>query len=137
MAGICTQSCHTIRCRGAGFFGAAWEFEELTVRMVFRVACVVVVALGAAALYAHRNAAPACDSDAAQGQVFRALHDQFHLEGVYLHDFTTISGGLFSGARDCLAEAAEIRGNIDAADLAPADRALVMGGNLSRLLKLQ
>ncbi len=95
----------------------AREFDELTVRMALSIGCAVVAALGGVALYAHGGAAPACGSDQAQGQVYRVLRDQFHLESVFLHDFTTLSGGYFSAARDCTAEIAEIRGNVDAADL--------------------
>jgi hypothetical protein len=49
--------------------------------------------------------------------VYRVLRDQFHLEGVFLHDFTTMSGGFFSDSRDCVAEVAEIRGNVNAGDM--------------------
>ena len=31
---------------------------------------------------------------------------------MFLHDFTTMSGGFFSDTRDCVAEIAEIRGNV-------------------------
>ena len=85
--------------------------------MALSISGAVAAALGGAALYVHGGAAPACDSDPAQGQVYRVLSDQFHLQGVFLHDFTTLSGGYFSDARDCAAEIAEIRGNVDAADL--------------------
>lgn len=89
----------------------------MAVRMALTIGCVAVAVLGSTALYAHRGAAPACDSDQAQGQVFRILRDQFHLEGVFLHDFRTMSGGFFSHSRDCVAEVAEIRGNVNAADM--------------------
>jgi hypothetical protein len=89
----------------------------LTVRKALIIGCVAVAALGGAALYARRAAAPACDSDRAQGEVYRVLHEQSHMEGVFLHDFTPISGGLFSDTRDCEAEVAEIRGNVSAADM--------------------
>lgn len=85
--------------------------------MALFVGCVTIASLGGAALYAHRGAAPACGSDQAQGQVYRVLREQFHLEGVFLHDFTSMSGGFFSATRDCTAEIAEIRGNVNAADL--------------------
>lgn len=81
------------------------------------IACVAVAALGGAALYAHGKAAAACDSDPAEGQVYRVLRGQYHVEGVFLHDVTSVSGGWFSDARDCAAEIAEIRGNVNAADL--------------------
>ncbi len=85
--------------------------------MVLSIVCVAVVSLGGAALCAHGGAAPACDSDRAEGQVSRVLRDQFHLEGVFLHDFTTLSGGYFSGSRECAAEVSEIRGNVSAVDM--------------------
>jgi hypothetical protein len=96
---------------------AAWEFNELTVRTTLLFGCAVVAALGCAAWYAHGSAAPACDSNETQGQVYRVLHEQFHMDSVFLHDVSTTSGGYFSGAHDCAGEAAEIRGNVDAADL--------------------
>jgi hypothetical protein len=94
-----------------------WEFDELRLRMPLVIACVAVAGLGGVALYAYGDAAPACDSDPALGQVYRVLRDQYHVEGVFLHDFTPVSGGWFSDPRDCAAEIAEIRGNVNAADL--------------------
>jgi hypothetical protein len=93
------------------------ECDDLTVRMMLSIGCMVVAASGGAAMYAHRDAAPACDSDQVQGQVSRLLHDQFHLDSVFLHDFTATSGGYFGATRECIAEVAEIRGNVDAADM--------------------
>jgi hypothetical protein len=93
------------------------ECVPLIVRRVLAVGCFVAAASGGAALYLHQDAAPACDSDQAQGQVYRVLHDRFHLESVFLHDFTTLSGGYFGATRDCNAEVAEIKGNVDAADM--------------------
>jgi hypothetical protein len=89
----------------------------LTIQKALFVGCVVVAALGGAALYARRAAAPACDSDKAQGEVYRVLHDQSHLDSIFLHDFMPVSGGFFSNTRDCEAEVAEIRGNVSAADM--------------------
>jgi hypothetical protein len=88
----------------------------MTVRTALFVSCLAAVCLGAGALYAHNGAAPACDSDKAQGLVYGVLRDKFHVEGVFLHDFTTTSGGLFSNTRICTAEIAEIR-NVNATDL--------------------
>jgi hypothetical protein len=95
----------------------AWELDRLTARTVLPIVCVTAAILGAAALYEHRGAAPACDSDQAQGQVYGVLRDQFHLQGIFLHGFTSTSGGFFSDTRTCTAEIAEIRGNVNAADL--------------------
>lgn len=95
----------------------AWEFDRLTIRTALPIVCVAAAILGATVLYEHRGAAPACDSDQAQGQVYGVLRDQFHLEGVFLHGFTTISGGFFSDTRTCTAEIAEIRGNVNVTDL--------------------
>ena len=89
----------------------------MTGRKILLLACAVAAVLGGLAWQAHRSAAPACDSDQAQGEVYRVLHAQFHLEGVFLHDFSTTSGGYFSATRACAAAIAEIRGNVDAADL--------------------
>ncbi len=123
-AALCIEACDVVRCVGADAaphqrsrVDGNWEFDELTVRMLLSIGCVAVASLGGAALYVHRDAAPACDSDRAQGQVYQVLRNQFHLEGVFLHDFTTLSGGFFSDTRDCVAEVAEIRGNVSAADL--------------------
>ncbi|MGA3398881.1 MAG: hypothetical protein ABSC95_06645 [Acetobacteraceae bacterium] len=85
--------------------------------MALSIVCVAVAALGGAALYEHKGAAPECDSDRAQGQVYRVLRDQFHLEGIFLHNFTSTAGGFFSDTRDCAADVAEIRGNVNAADM--------------------
>ena len=93
------------------------ESAELTIRLGLSITCAVIAVLGGVLLYRHGDAAPACDSDKVQGEVSQALHDRFHLGGVFLHDFTTTSGDFFSTTRDCSAEVAEIRGNVDAADL--------------------
>ena len=88
----------------------------MTVRTALFIACIAAASLGGAALYAHNGAAPACDSDEAQGLVYGVLRDKFQVEGVFLHDFTTTSGGFFSDTRTCTAEIAAIR-NVNAADL--------------------
>ena len=89
----------------------------MTTRTALAILGIVVAGLGGVAFYAHGIAAPACDSDGAQEAVYHALHEQFQLAGIYLHDFTPLSGGYFSASRACMAEVAEIRGNVDAADL--------------------
>jgi hypothetical protein len=103
--------------RQASDNGGVWEFTHVPVRMTLSIAGVVVVLLGGTALYAHQAAAPACDSNQALGKVYGVLRDQFHLETVFLRDSRTTSGGFFSATRDCVAEVAEIRGNINAADM--------------------
>jgi len=120
----CTGQRNMVRCAGAATspyqqlgIDGAWEFGEVTRRMTLSIACVAAVGLGGAALYAHGSAAPACDSNATEGAVNRVLHDQFHLQGVFLHDFTTVSGGFFSDTQDCVAQVAEIRGNVDAGNM--------------------
>jgi hypothetical protein len=90
----------------------------VTVRTVLSIACLAAAALGGVAFYAHEDAAAACDSNPALGEVYRVLHEQFHLQSVFLHDVKTTSGGYFSTARDCVAEVAEIRGNVDASAMA-------------------
>jgi len=76
------------------------------------------VIMGGAAAYLRSDAAPACGSDAALGQVYAALRDRFRLESVFLNDIKTLSGGYFSGHRDCAAEVTEIRGNVAASGMA-------------------
>lgn len=89
----------------------------MTTRLALTWLCVAVVCVGGAAFYVHTGAAPACDSDRAQAQVSRVLRDRFNLQSVFLHDFTTLAGNYFSSSRDCTAEIAQIRGDVDAADL--------------------
>jgi hypothetical protein len=84
---------------------------------IFAIACVIAVLLVGVRLYASQYAAPACDADQTQAAVARVLHSQFHLEGIYLHDFNKVSGSYVSPTRDCAAEVAEIRGNISVSDL--------------------
>lgn len=86
-------------------------------RLVLCIGCVVVGLGAVAGLDAHSHAAPACGSDVAQRGVYDALHGQFHLDSLFLHNFTPLSGGFFSDARDCSAEVVEIRGNISASDM--------------------
>jgi hypothetical protein len=95
----------------------AWEYDDLTIRMMLSIACAVVIVLAGAAWFVHQGAAPACDSDRAQSEVYQVLRDQFHLEGVFLHNFKPVSGGYFSATRNCAAEVAEIRGNVSAEDM--------------------
>ncbi len=121
---LCTGPRDVVRCASAATspyrqLGTddAQEFGEVITRMTQSIVCVAVAALAGVALYAHEDAAAACDSDPAQGQVYRVLQEQFHLQSVFLHDFTTLSGGYFSTVRECVAEVAEIRGNVDASGM--------------------
>jgi hypothetical protein len=45
------------------------------------------------------------------------LRDQFHLDGVFVNNIKTEAGGLFGERRECSAEVAAIRGNVNAADM--------------------
>ena len=73
-----------------------------------------VVALGAAVLYVRGNATPDCGSDRALDSVSAILRDGLHLDGVYMTNIRTVSGGLFSDRHDCVADIAEIRGGVNA-----------------------
>lgn len=64
------------------------------------------------------QASPGCASEPALRQVTDALREQFHLDGVFVNNIRTVSGGWFSDRRACSAEVAEIRGNVNASDMA-------------------
>jgi hypothetical protein len=72
---------------------------------------------GAAALYAHGRAAPACDSEPALDRIYALLHSQLHLDSIFVNDVKALSGGYFSDNRDCSAEVTAIRGNVNASDM--------------------
>jgi hypothetical protein len=50
-------------------------------------------------------------------KVDAVLRDDYHLDSIFLNNIRTLSGGLFSLSRECSAEVAEIRGNVNAADM--------------------
>ncbi len=81
------------------------------------VACGVAVAIGAGGWYVSHNAPPACDSEPVLHRVTEVLRDQFQLNGIFVNNISTESGGLFSDRRVCSAEVAAIRGNVNASDL--------------------
>ena len=96
---------------------AGLEFDELTARMALLIGIAAAASLGAAGLYAHESAAPTCDSEPAQGRVYRVLRDQFHLDSIFVNNVRTISGGFFSGSHECSADVTTIRGNVNASDM--------------------
>lgn len=75
---------------------------------------VAAAAAGGLALYVHRDAPPACDSEQALHGVSDILRDQFHLDSLFVNNIATVSGGWFSDRHECSAEVASIRGNVDA-----------------------
>ena len=78
---------------------------------------VAFTSLGAAGLYAHRNAPPTCDSEQAWRKLSDVLRDAYHLDGMFLNNVETVSGGFFSDNHECSAEIAPIRGNVNASDM--------------------
>jgi hypothetical protein len=83
------------------------------------VACgvVVLVVAGAAAWFLDSNAPPGCDNEPALHKVTDQLRERAHLDGVFVNNITSLSGGWFRDRRECSAEVAEIRGNVNASDL--------------------
>ncbi|HUB13720.1 MAG TPA: hypothetical protein VMB34_17355 [Acetobacteraceae bacterium] len=81
------------------------------------IAAIALLVAGAMALYLRSDAAAACDSDEALGQVYALLRDRFHLQSVFLNDIRAVSGGYFGDRRDCSAEVTEIRGNVAASSM--------------------
>jgi hypothetical protein len=86
-------------------------------RMALPIGAVAVVSLGAAALYARGNAPPDCGSERALDSVSAILRDGLHLDGVYMTNIRTLSGGMFSDRRDCVADIAQIRGGENASGM--------------------
>jgi len=78
---------------------------------------VALVAIGAAALYVHMGAAPTCENERAVVRVSRILHDDYHLDSVFMNNVKTVTGGYFSDSRDCSAEIAQIKGGENASTL--------------------
>ena len=77
----------------------------------------VVVLVGAGVLYAHRNAPPSCRDRDVITRVSDILHDQFHLDSIFLNDVTTVSDGFFGDSYECWAQVAEIKGNLNAGNM--------------------
>jgi len=89
----------------------------LKARFILAAGIAIVAALGAAGFYAASGAAPACDSDPVLHAVTDTLRDRFRLDGIFLNNIGTVSGGLFGRRRECSAEVAAIRGNVNASDM--------------------
>ena len=85
-------------------------------RAVFAIAAAAVLA-GAGGLYVHGNAAPGCDSEAAQSRLYKVLREQFHVESIFINNVTTSAGTWFSDRQACSAEIVSIRGNVNASDM--------------------
>src|SRR5580658_182384 len=93
------------------------EVDDRMARMVLSAGFVALALLGALGFYLAHEAAPSCDSEPALHAVTDILRDQFHLDGIFVNNITTVSGGWFSIRRECSAEVAAIRGNVNAADM--------------------
>jgi hypothetical protein len=78
----------TALCAIRSALAAAWEFR-LTTRMVLSIGIVAFASLGAATLYAHRNAPPTCTSDWTLGRVSRILRDNFHIDSIIMSHIRT------------------------------------------------
>jgi hypothetical protein len=77
----------------------------------------VVAFAGAIAVYAHQDAAPACDSKLAMSGVYDVLRDEFHLDGLFVNNVVPEAGWFFSRSRDCAAQITQIKGSVDVATL--------------------
>ncbi len=86
-------------------------------RRIVTGGAVVLVVAGASAWFLASNAAPGCDNEPAMREVTDLLRRQAHLDGVFVNNVTNLSGGWFSDRRECSAEVAVIRGNVNASDL--------------------
>jgi hypothetical protein len=86
-------------------------------RGIMTCGVVVLVVAGAAVLFLNSNAPPGCDNEPALHKVTDLLREQQHLDGVFVNNIMSLSGGWFSDRRECSAEVAVIRGNINASDL--------------------
>jgi hypothetical protein len=96
---------------------ASQEFNELSARLALSIGCAVLASIAAVGVYMSVTAAPACNSTRTLDRVAGTLRDHFHLDGIFLNDPMTVSGGWFSDSRDCWAEIAAIRGNENASAL--------------------
>jgi hypothetical protein len=116
----CGVNCARNRDERLGYGRSKSEAESVAVRtrIVWAVFLGAAVFLGSAAAYLRSDAAPACGSDAALGQVYAVLRDRFHLDSVFLNDIKPLAGGYFSDRRNCAAEVTEIRGNVAASGMA-------------------
>ena len=91
--------------------------DRLTRRMVLPIGAGLAIVLGSAGLYAYQGASPSCDSEPALRQVDAVLRESYQLDSIFLNNIRTLSGGVFSGRRECSAEVAAIRGNVNASDM--------------------
>ena len=78
---------------------------------------VILAFAGAGGLYLRSHAAAACDSEPVVREVTDSLRVQFHLDGVFINNIRTLSGGMFGDRHECSAEVASIRGNVNASDM--------------------
>ena len=107
----------TTLCATRSHWPMGWEFGLLIARMALSIGLVAVASLGAATIYEHRNAAPACTNEWTLGRISEILRDKFHLDSIIVNDIRTVSGGFFGSSHDCTAEVAEIRSGEDAASM--------------------
>lgn len=107
-----------VRCR-IGYHDGPLECDgSMTrTRMALSIGFAAAASIGAAALYVHGNAPPACGSGQALDRVSGILRDDFHLDSIIANNVRTVSGGLLSDTHDCSAEIAEIRGGVDASGM--------------------
>jgi hypothetical protein len=82
--------------------------------MALSISFVAVALLGAAVLYVYKTAPPTCGSELALDRISTILRGDFHLNSIIANNVRTVSGGFFNDTRDCSAEVAEVRGDVDA-----------------------
>ena len=87
---------------------------ELLRRNALPIGLVALASLGVGTLYVRHIAPAGCMNDQALDQVTAILRTEFHLDGVFINNFETVSGWYLSAQHDCSAEVVPIRGNVDA-----------------------
>ncbi len=85
-------------------------------RTILTVLGVAVVALVVSKIALSLVEVPSCHSDEAIRGLVGALKDPA-LGSLAVNNATTMSGGLLSGKRQCIADIAPLRGNVDASDM--------------------
>jgi hypothetical protein len=88
--------------------------NELLKQNVVPIGLVALAALGVGTLFVRHIAPAGCMNDQALDQVTAILRNEFHLDGVFMNNFETVSGWYLSARHDCSAEVVPIRGNVDA-----------------------
>jgi len=107
----------TTLCATRSAIAVSWEFNDLMGRLALPIGFVAAASIGAVVLYVHAVALPTCGSKLALDRISGILHDDFHLTSILTNNVRTLSGWFLSDSRDCSAEVAEVRGDVDASDM--------------------